>query len=345
MDPKQSTPKELYGEVAYKSFVEKNDPDALLVRKYDLITRVRETKLLTQLADSGLLEALESKGLTLSKVEKLLPVIDEFNLLPLLVKNKEVVLGLAPWLIEPAPLMLPLTANIIKANPKTFLLPGAALLLLGLVEWNQDGFLAASAILLGLPVLSLGGLLGLLDNASKAATAVTSTPTTAAKAKVVEKKSFLPVFGGARPVVAVKKAEAKPTAARKVVKVNPDKVKVATTTTLNVSTPKPIAKPVAVAKPAAPAPIVKSAPVKVVAPVKPVAIVAPVKLAAPVKPVPPVVKAAAPAPKPVVKAAAPAPKPVVKAAAPAPKPAVKAVPVVKAVAKGETRKRAVVRVN
>jgi hypothetical protein len=42
------------------------------------------------------LEALEAKGLTLSEVEKLLPLADELNLLPLAVANKDLLLSLAP---------------------------------------------------------------------------------------------------------------------------------------------------------------------------------------------------------------------------------------------------------
>jgi hypothetical protein len=158
-DPAAATPKQLYGEVAYKSFVEKTVPDGLLVAKYDLITRVRQLKLLSTLADSGLLEALESKGLTLSKVEKLLPLADELNLLPLVLKNKDLLLFAAPLLVEPAPALLPLAVSLLKTPATSFLAPGASLLLAGLVELNDNLLLALLTLLLGLPLTVVGAVL------------------------------------------------------------------------------------------------------------------------------------------------------------------------------------------
>ena len=58
-DPKSATPKELYGEVAYKDFVNRVEPTGLLADNYNIIQRVREQKLLTIVADSGLLETCQ----------------------------------------------------------------------------------------------------------------------------------------------------------------------------------------------------------------------------------------------------------------------------------------------
>jgi len=160
-DPAINTPKEIFGEAAYKEFIATYDPNALLLggAPYDIIGRVRALKLLTATADSGLLEALEAKGLTLSQVEKILPVIDELGVLPLVVANKGLLLALAPLLIEPAPALLPLVVNVVKTPPSTFTTAGAALLALGGYEALDNLFLGAPLALLGAPLLVLGSIL------------------------------------------------------------------------------------------------------------------------------------------------------------------------------------------
>lgn len=159
-DPAINTPKQILGEVAYKGFVEQYNPKALIVGKYDIIERVRELKLLSLTADSGLLEALEQKGLTLSQVEKLLPLVDNLGVLPLALKNKDLLISLAPLLIEPAPLLLPLVASVIKTPANSFLLPGAALISIGGIEAVSDhALLGVPLVLLGLPLFVLGSLL------------------------------------------------------------------------------------------------------------------------------------------------------------------------------------------
>jgi len=155
-DPAINTPREIFGEVSYKQFVKKVVPDGLLSREYKVIERVRELKLLSLTAESGILEALEKKGLTLSQIEKLLPLVDNLNLLPLAAENKGLLLALAPFIIEPAPLLLPIIASILT-SPSNIQLPGAFLLASGVYEVTQNNaFLAAPLILLGIPLAGLG---------------------------------------------------------------------------------------------------------------------------------------------------------------------------------------------
>ena len=120
---------------------------------------MRELKLLSQTADSGLLEVLEAKGLTLSQVEKLLPYIDELNLLPLAVAQKDAILKLAPLLIEPAPALIPVAVSLLR-NPALVQLPGALLVALGGYEVTEGNTFGAVAALLGLPLLAVGSILG-----------------------------------------------------------------------------------------------------------------------------------------------------------------------------------------
>ena len=121
-DASINTPRRIFGEANLKNFVEEYDPEALLLggKKYNILSRVRELRLLTATADSGLLEALETKGLTLSQIERLLPLIDDLNLLPLLIKNKDLLLGVAPLLIEPAPALIPVAASVLKTSGSAF---------------------------------------------------------------------------------------------------------------------------------------------------------------------------------------------------------------------------------
>lgn len=195
-DPAINTPREIFGEVAYKSFVAEKNPDGLLVREYNIIERIRQLKLLTATADSGLLEALEQKGLTLSTIEKLLPVADDLGLLPLAIKNKELILSAAPLLIEPAPALLPVLANIIKTPASTFLTPGAIALLAGAYETTDNLLLAIPLILVGLPLTLIGSILnsGLPIPAStgKNAPIVLPTTTSNVSAKISAPKISLP---------------------------------------------------------------------------------------------------------------------------------------------------------
>jgi len=208
-DPKASTPAELYGEVAYKSFVAKNNPDGLLVAEYKIIDRARQLKLLSLVAESGLIEALEAKGLTLSRLEKLLPLADQLNLLPLALKNKDLVLSLAPLIIEPAPVLLPLVTKLLKVSPSTFLFPGLALSAFGAFETFEGNLVGILAILLGLPAIAIGSVLNALDFGAIAASAPSAS-------SVLSKAPSAPVPASAsstRPVVVAAKKTAAPAVA------------------------------------------------------------------------------------------------------------------------------------
>lgn len=237
-DPAEATPRELYGEVAYKSFVAKNNPDGLLVAQYDILTRIRQTKVLSALAESGLLQALEAKGLTLSRIEKLLPLVDELNLLPLALKNKDLVISLAPLLIEPAPLLLPIVSKIVTTPASNFLLPGFGLSSFGVFETVEGNLIGIVAILLGLPAVVVGSALNLLNFESLAASApsansvISKTPapsinrptttkqSSAAVASVSSSKQPVQFVSSTPKVTSVRVAPATATKKRKVVKIN-----------------------------------------------------------------------------------------------------------------------------
>jgi hypothetical protein len=65
-------------------------------------------------------ETLEAQGLTLSQVEALLPLADSLELLPLANKNKGLILGLAPLLIDTAFLAIPLVTSLVGTSASTY---------------------------------------------------------------------------------------------------------------------------------------------------------------------------------------------------------------------------------
>lgn len=219
--PEENTLREIYGEVNYKNFVGKYEPNGLLLGGYDIIQRIREQKLLTLTVDSGLLEALQQKGVTLSQIEKALPLVDSLGLLPLLVKNKGLVLSIAPLVIENAPIALPLVVSLLKTSPTTFLVPGVALIGAGLFESTDNLLLGLPLVLLGLPLSVLGTVLGtsisLPDTTSYAVSSSSSFSSSSESASA-------PKSSSSRPSV-IKKANSeddfRPKGPRKMIKINP----------------------------------------------------------------------------------------------------------------------------
>lgn len=205
-DPSKITPKLLNGEANYKGFVEKYDPDALLLggAPYNAIGRVADLQLLTKTVDSGLLQALEEKGLTLTQLERALPIIDNAGLLPLLIKNKGALLGLLPLLVEPAPSLLPLLTSIVKTPASTYSAIGAALIVAGGFEGVVEGntVLGVLPVLLALPALALGAVLGKIGE---------PLPAVSATARASVSSSSAPSSGpslsfGSRPRAAARKS-------------------------------------------------------------------------------------------------------------------------------------------
>lgn len=163
-DPYANTLPAILGEVNLKDgFVKSYKPDALLLSNdEDLVLKIRKNQLLKQTVDSGLLEALEAQGLTLSQVEKLLPVVDDLGLLPLAVKNKELILSIAPLIVDTAFLGLPLAASVVGTPASTYSTIAFGCFGLAAYEGVAQGniFLAVLLGVLGTPAAVLGSALG-----------------------------------------------------------------------------------------------------------------------------------------------------------------------------------------
>ena len=124
--------------------------------QYNVVQRVRELDLLQKTIDSGILTKLEDNGLDLATVEGLLPVADKLGLLTLAGNNQQLLVnGVAPLLVEGAPLIIPVLATALEIGPIAFF--GGAAALAGL-----DFFLVANGVEIPFVGLSAGFYLGLL---------------------------------------------------------------------------------------------------------------------------------------------------------------------------------------
>ena len=99
---------------------------------------------------------LEAQGVDLKTLEGLLPLAEDLKLLSLVANNQQLLInGVAPLLIEPAPLLLPVVAGAIEKGPSAFY--GAAAVCAAL-----EGYLVVSGAevpFIGLPASGVAGLL------------------------------------------------------------------------------------------------------------------------------------------------------------------------------------------
>lgn len=124
--------------------------------QYNIVRRVREMGLLKTTADAGILSKLEDNGLDLVTLEKLLPVVEETGALSLVGNNQQILLnGVAPLLVEPANLLLPVVAGALEKGPSAFYAAAA-------VAFGLDAYLFASGAEIPFVGLSAGVFLGLL---------------------------------------------------------------------------------------------------------------------------------------------------------------------------------------
>lgn len=124
--------------------------------QYDVVRRVRELDLLGLTVEYGILSKLEKLGLDLAAIEKLLPAIEETGALSLVASNQQILInGVAPLLVEGAPLLLPVVAGALGVGAPAFFLTSAALAGADFALFAND----VSVPFLGLPAGVLAGLL------------------------------------------------------------------------------------------------------------------------------------------------------------------------------------------
>lgn len=155
-DTYANQPDFLKGEGEYKTWMGKVKENSFVNRQYNVIGRVREKELLKATVDAGILSKLEANGLDLTAIEKLLPAIEGTGALTIAGNNQQLLLNLvAPLLIEPAPLLLPVVAGALEVGPSSFYLASAVCL-------GLDAYLFASGAEVPFVGLSAGATVGLL---------------------------------------------------------------------------------------------------------------------------------------------------------------------------------------
>jgi len=126
-DQAENTPAVILGEANYKQWVGEKVDNSFLNRQYDVVRRVRELDLLGLTAEYGILSKLEKNGLDLKTLESLLPAIEETGALSLVGSNQQLLInGVAPLVVEGAPLLLPLVAGALDIGAPAFFLGAAA---------------------------------------------------------------------------------------------------------------------------------------------------------------------------------------------------------------------------
>ena len=104
----------------------------------------------------GVLSKLEAQGLTLQKAEKLLPLLEELGLLGLVANNQQLLInGVAPAVVEGAPILLPLVAGALGVGAPAFFLVSATFA-------GLDAYLFASGAEVPFLGLSAGAVAGVL---------------------------------------------------------------------------------------------------------------------------------------------------------------------------------------
>jgi hypothetical protein len=124
--------------------------------QYNVIRRVRELDLLKATAENGILSKLEAQGLDLETIEEILPLAEQLGLLSLAGNNQQLLVnGVAPLLVEGAPVLLPLVAGALAVGPPAFYLAAAGTATL-------EAYLLATHAEIPFVGLSAGAVLGLL---------------------------------------------------------------------------------------------------------------------------------------------------------------------------------------
>ena len=124
--------------------------------QYNVIRRVRELDLLKATADNGVLSKLEALGLDLATVEELLPALEKAGLLSVVGNNQQLLInGVAPLVVEGAPILLPLVAGALAVGPAAFYLAAATF-------GGLEAYLLANDVEIPLIGLPAGVLLGLV---------------------------------------------------------------------------------------------------------------------------------------------------------------------------------------
>lgn len=151
-----NTPAALLGEANYKQTVGTYTKNSFLNRQYNVIRRIRELDLLGKTVDAGVLTKLEAQGVDLETLEATLPLLEKLGLLSFVGNNQQLLInGVAPALIEGAPILLPVVSGALGVGPPAFYLASLGL-------FGADYLLLSNNVEIPFVGLSAGFYLGLL---------------------------------------------------------------------------------------------------------------------------------------------------------------------------------------
>ena len=155
-DQAVNTPDILLGEARYKQLAGTFNKNSFVNRQYNVLRRVRELDLLGKTVDAGILTKLEEQGVDLETLEAALPALEKLGALSFVGNNQQLLInGVAPALVEGAPLAIPLVSGAIGAGPGAFYLAAIAAL-------GADAFLFVNDVEIPFVGLSAGVVAGLL---------------------------------------------------------------------------------------------------------------------------------------------------------------------------------------
>jgi len=146
----------ILGEMRFKQLAGTFNKNSFVNRQYDILRRVRELDLAGKTVDAGVLSKLEAQGVDLETLEAVLPTLEKLGALSFIGNNQQLLInGVAPALVEGAPLALPLVAGALGVGPPAFFLAAAGAL-------GSDYLLFANDVRIPFVGLSAGVFIGLL---------------------------------------------------------------------------------------------------------------------------------------------------------------------------------------
>ncbi|CAN0014932.1 unnamed protein product, partial [Phaeothamnion confervicola] len=174
----------------------------------DLIIKTEQLKLLSTASRLGLLSKLEKAGLTLKDVEKLLPLIDEYDVIGTGLELGDDVLKIAPTALDAAPALLPLAAAALNIPPAALYAAAFASLAGGAFAINAipDTSLGLIALqtFLAVPLLAVAPVASLIGaiilTKVNDGTLISSLPLPKAKGAAPVAKAAAPAATAAKPV-------------------------------------------------------------------------------------------------------------------------------------------------
>lgn len=126
-DQAENTPIAILGEERYKQYITNISDNSFLNRQYNILGRVRELDLLAKTADAQILSRLEKNGIDLVALEGALPLLDDLGLLSTAGNSQQILInGVAPLLVETAPIIIPALGGALEIGPPAFFLAALA---------------------------------------------------------------------------------------------------------------------------------------------------------------------------------------------------------------------------